>query len=121
MGDGSFSVVNPPPPIARIRRIFPRLLWTGARFVDDLRAKADWPFLATPCLSVIGGTRPIADGRVVEIPTAGIRVERPYRAFTYGLVFGDFRHPGVLACTSAMCGIADGGAIEQPDGSLLHH
>jgi hypothetical protein len=31
---------------------------------------------------------PIADGRVVAIPTAAIRAEPPYRAFIYELVFG---------------------------------
>ena len=49
MGYGSFSVVNPPPPIARIRRTYPRFLWKGARIVDDLRAKVDWPFFPGKC------------------------------------------------------------------------
>jgi hypothetical protein len=36
------------------------------------------PLLAGPCLSAIGCARPEADVRVVEVPMAGIRVERPY-------------------------------------------
>ena len=66
-----------------------------------------------------GSSRPIIGGRVVAVPTAGIGVDWPYRAFIFGLVIGHCRHWGRLGSTSAMWRTADGGGITQPEVRFL--